>query len=102
MNLKKHLNVLLQVLTSSIERLLGVDNRRFLVTLFPVALAISIYVDSLFGDFVHDDVAAIVKNPDVRGENDLAALFSNDFWGVPMSSVHSHKSYRPVTVLLFR
>jgi hypothetical protein len=32
----------------------------------------------------------------------LSRLFSDDFWGEPMSSANSHKSYRPLTVLSFR
>jgi hypothetical protein len=73
-----------------------------IATLLPTFVAILVFSNSIFGDFVHDDVAAIVRNPDVTGENNFSELFSNDFWGVPMSSVHSHKSYRPLTVLLFR
>jgi len=73
-----------------------------LCTLLPTLIAISVFSNSIFGDFVHDDLAAIVRNPDVNGDNNWTELFSNDFWGVPMSSVHSHKSYRPITVLLFR
>jgi hypothetical protein len=76
--------------------------RRYFVYLFPALLSTHVSANSLFGDFVHDDVAAIVKNPDVTGDNRLADLWSNDFWGAPMGSVHSHKSYRPITVLLFR
>ena len=32
----------------------------------------------------------------------LGNVFSNDFWGDPISSPESHKSYRPLTVLTFR
>ena len=61
------------------------------------------YVNTLYGDFVHDDIPAIVNNPDVNGKQvDVMELFSNDFWGEPMSSVTSHKSYRPLTILIFR
>ena len=72
--------------------------------------------NSLEGDFVHDDVEAVLRNPDVtgamgagggHGHRAAAAaavtdVFLNDFWGSPMSSNHSHKSYRPLTTLLFR
>ena len=60
-------------------------------------------MNTLYGDFVHDDIPAIVNNPDVNGKQvDVMELFSNDFWGEPMSSVTSHKSYRPLTILIFR
>ena len=29
-------------------------------------------------------------------------MFSNDFWGHPISDPESHKSYRPLTILSFR
>ena len=67
----------------------------------PVALAVLSYSNSLFGDFVHDDIVAIVRNPDVTSSGG-GNVFLNDFWGSPMSSNLSHKSYRPVTTLLFR
>ena len=71
---------------------------------------------SLDGDFVHDDVEAVLRNPDVTsasGAGDgtilggghpraVTEVFANDFWGSPMASNRSHKSYRPLTTLLFR
>ena len=60
------------------------------------------YWNSLQGGLVHDDIFAIRDNKDVRPETPIAELFSNDFWGKPMSSNVSHKSYRPFTVLTFR
>ena len=69
---------------------------------FVVVLSILAYMNSSTGHFVHDDIPAIVNNPDVNGKNPLVQVFSNDFWGEPMASMHSHKSYRPLTILLFR
>ena len=68
----------------------------------PVVAAILCYVNSLHGDLVHDDVMALVKNPDVRGNTPVWRLLQNDFWGKPMWDNSSHKSYRPLTVLSFR
>ncbi|KAI5643540.1 hypothetical protein NE865_04342 [Phthorimaea operculella] len=67
-----------------------------------VATAVLSYVNSLNGDFVHDDIPAIVTNGDVTGRNSLKQLFLDDFWGTPMADVNSHKSYRPLTTLSFR
>ncbi|XP_060800858.1 protein O-mannosyl-transferase TMTC1 [Amyelois transitella] len=64
--------------------------------------AVLSYVNSLNGDFVHDDIPAIVTNGDVTGTNSLKQLFLDDFWGTPMADVNSHKSYRPLTTLSFR
>uniref|UniRef100_T1JMN2 Uncharacterized protein n=1 Tax=Strigamia maritima TaxID=126957 RepID=T1JMN2_STRMM len=60
------------------------------------------YINSLDGDFVHDDISAIKNNPDVMPDTNIGDLFRNDFWGRSMSDPNSHKSYRPITVLTFR
>lgn len=65
-------------------------------------IAIICYANSLNGDFVHDDVPAILLNRDVLAKNSLVNLFKNDFWGTSMSDTMSHKSYRPLTTLTFR
>ncbi|KAL1476833.1 hypothetical protein MTO96_036203 [Rhipicephalus appendiculatus] len=51
-------------------------------------VAVLCYVNSLDGDFVHDDMVAVVGNPDVTGESSRHAsssssssLWINDFWG---------------------
>ncbi|MEE6478129.1 hypothetical protein FKM82_011750 [Ascaphus truei] len=68
----------------------------------PAVLAAACFARSLFGEFVHDDVWAILNNPDSLGETPLRSVFSNDFWGKAMSDSSSHKSYRPLCVLTFR
>ncbi|XP_077542054.1 protein O-mannosyl-transferase TMTC1-like [Haemaphysalis longicornis] len=72
-------------------------------------VAVLCYLNSLDGEFVHDDMVAVVGNPDVTGEHHRprtqrapSSLWMNDFWGRPMSDPQSHKSYRPLTVLSFR
>ncbi|XP_052737312.1 protein O-mannosyl-transferase TMTC4 isoform X2 [Bicyclus anynana] len=59
------------------------------------------FLFSLHGDFVFDDSEAIVKNKDVTSKSWLDS-FSNDFWGTNIKSNHSHKSYRPLTILTYR
>ncbi len=54
------------------------------------------------GEFVWDDRAAILDNPDVLGHRSIGQLFFHDFWGQQMSSSDSHKSFRPLAVLSFR
>ncbi|XP_075583116.1 protein O-mannosyl-transferase TMTC1 [Pelecanus crispus] len=66
------------------------------------ALCALCYGNSLRGEFVHDDVWAIVNNPDVRAAAPVAAAFANDFWGKRMAENTSHKSYRPLCVLTFK
>jgi hypothetical protein len=61
-----------------------------------------LYANSLFGAFIWDDRAAVVKNRDVLGESPLSDLLLHDFWGTDITRADSHKSYRPLTVLSFR
>lgn len=60
------------------------------------------YSNSVHGELVHDDVWAIVNNPDVRPDSSFRKIFSDDFWGKPMSDNTSHKSYRPLCILTFK
>ncbi|KRZ37540.1 Transmembrane and TPR repeat-containing protein 2 [Trichinella pseudospiralis] len=65
-------------------------------------LAMLIRWNTLFADFVYDDIRAIKANMDLRPETPWKQLFTNDFWGTPLSHSGSHKSYRPLTVASFR
>uniref|UniRef100_A0A8C5CG84 dolichyl-phosphate-mannose--protein mannosyltransferase n=1 Tax=Gadus morhua TaxID=8049 RepID=A0A8C5CG84_GADMO len=67
-----------------------------------LALCALCYGNSLRGEFVHDDVWAIVNNPDVRPGASLQSVFTGDFWGKRMADNTSHKSYRPLCVLTFK
>jgi len=67
-----------------------------------VALAAAVYWNSVDGQFVHDDVVAVVNNDDVRSDTPLADILRHDFWGQWISSERSHKSYRPLCVATFR
>ena len=62
-----------------------------------------VYFNSLDLAFSFDDGSGVVKNSDIRtNETTWFNLLTNDFWGTPMSSPNSHKSYRPLTVATFR
>ncbi|KAG7204739.1 hypothetical protein KM043_005153 [Ampulex compressa] len=65
-------------------------------------VAVGCYLNALGGDFVHDDIPAVVRNKDVLAQTPLASVLTDDFWGTPMQDVNSHKSYRPLTTLTFR
>lgn len=45
---------------------------------------------------------AIKTNPDVLWSTPFLNLFKNDFWGTPIHTNSSHKSYRPLCVLTFK
>lgn len=58
---------------------------------------------TLNGTFVMDDLATIARHPYViSNASGVAELFGLDFWGTPLQSATSHKSWRPVTTLSFR
>ena len=61
-----------------------------------------IYINSLGLQFCFDDEMAILNNHDIMPTTPWSNLFYNDFWGKPMGSPDSHKSYRPLTVATFR
>jgi len=41
-------------------------------------------------------------NHDINGESSIRTIFQNDYWGRPLNSPSSHKSWRPLTVFSFR
>lgn len=73
-----------------------------LAALLAGAAAAAAYANALHGAFVMDDDVAVVKNADLRPETPWHALFRNDYWGTPLHTEDSHKSYRPLAVLTFR
>ena len=59
------------------------------------AACVLAYGNSLHGGFLFDDNYAVLDNQDVtQPAISLATLLRNDFWGQPMASPSSHKSYR--------
>ncbi|XP_048246983.1 protein O-mannosyl-transferase TMTC4-like [Haliotis rufescens] len=64
-------------------------------------LAVLCFANSRDGEFVFDDLWAIINNRDVLPETSLTAVFAHDFWGQVLDE-KSHKSYRPLTVMTYR
>ena len=61
-----------------------------------------LYLNTLSCGLAFDDKAVIADNQDLRPNVSWVNLLTNDFWGTPMSSPDSHKSYRPLTMATFR
>ena len=69
----------------------------FILTL----LTFAVYANSVHGDFVHDDMAAIVTNEDTLGKTPVWDLLRNDFWGMDIRDRwcghfhchHDHKNH---------
>lgn len=65
--------------------------------------AVTVYLNTLPNGLLFDDEGAITDNADVTNMSaPLTDLLKNDFWGTPMTSSRSHKSWRPLTVLTYR
>merc|ERR1719414_1473504 len=57
-----------------------------------------------YSEWYIDELFAVLRNADARGETPLRELLSNDFWGNPLrggAGSWTHKSYRPLSVLSF-
>ena len=70
--------------------------------LVAAVLGLLLYLNSLHCGLVYDDTAAVLRNDDIRPETPWRDLLWNDFWGTPMRTKASHKSYRPLTVATFK
>ena len=86
-------------------RVLGCMNTKMEALLYPAIafLAAFCHYPALLGDFVFDDNEAILTNNDIDPNlSSWTDVFEHDFWGNPINSSTSHKSYRPLTMLSFR
>jgi hypothetical protein len=69
-----------------------------MVAFVVAGVAIAAYSAMLGNDFTHDDKKAIINNADLRPTSGFDVLVGHDYWGTPMDSSFSHKSYRPLAV----
>ena len=60
------------------------------------------YLNTLSCGLCYDDTPGIINNPDLKPNVSWSNLLWDDFWGTPMNSSESHKSYRPLCVATFR
>ena len=81
---------------------MNIQNRILLCSAVILLCSLLPYLSSIQGQLVHDDRFAILENPDIVDNFDIRSVFTNDFWGTPIRSPKSHKSYRPLTVLTFK
>lgn len=51
------------------------------------------YYNSLYCDFVFDDISAIKDNRDLKPQTPVWNIFYNDFWGTPMHKVMQYIIY---------
>lgn len=63
--------------------------------LIVAAVAGLVYLTTLPGDMVYDDIVAVKENRDVRSYTPLVNVFKNDFWGTPIHKVCRQTGRRP-------
>ena len=89
------------------------------IAIFTYFILLLTYSPSLPGNFIHDDIPAILKNKDCHldetpkeGDSNppiliyqvflkICDIFKHDYWGKDIFMKNSHKSYRPVTTVSF-
>lgn len=73
-----------------------------LMPLLPVLCCLLYAPCVTYSEWYIDELFAVLRNEDARGETSLSQVFSNDFWGNPLwGQSWTHKSYRPLAVLSF-
>ena len=95
-----------------IQRMLHVAVHLFCIGIYLYPVLHAAYHNAYSGPTLDEMHIMSVDNKDIQGgESDdedksfgdiLYQIFSNDYWGRPMQSPSSHKSWRPLTVLSFR
>ncbi|CAK8999502.1 Protein O-mannosyl-transferase TMTC4 (Transmembrane and TPR repeat-containing protein 4) [Durusdinium trenchii] len=76
--------------------------RRVFSSLWPVLCCLLYAPCVTYSEWYIDELFAVLRNEDARGETSLTQVFSNDFWGNPLwGQSWTHKSYRPLAVLSF-
>lgn len=76
----------------------------FRPSIWTCIISILAYFDdqALHGSLVYDDAGSLKNNPVVTGTLPWTEVATRDFWGTPMETPQSHKSFRPLTTLTFR
>jgi hypothetical protein len=65
-------------------------------------ICIITYYNSIDNGFTFDDHNAIEQNGDTNLSNGYANIWMHDIWGRHLTSIESHKSYRPLLVTVYR
>jgi hypothetical protein len=74
--------------------------------IFPLVIVVIVcyvsYENALSNDFVFDDHLAIVNNKDTSPAEPFSQILQDDIWGKDMRAIDSHRSYRPLLIMIFR
>lgn len=82
------------------------QTRRLLVNVIVHLVTLAIYILPIlpYSEPTLDEMHILDDdNADINGPNtSLTTIWHNDYWGRPLTSHSSHKSWRPLSILLFR
>jgi len=76
-------------------------NKLIFISIIPFLLGILSHLTCLFADFTYDDHPAVLEHPVSRLAQPLRRALFTDYWGLDITSFHSHGSFRPVTTASF-
>ena len=72
-----------------------------LYLLIPFIAALPFFLSSTYSEWYIDELFAITRNEDARGETPIWRVFLHDFWGNNLFNGWTHKSYRPLVTLSY-
>jgi hypothetical protein len=72
-----------------------------IMTFIPFLLGALSHCTCLFAEFTYDDNPAVLEHPVSRLAQPLRRALFTDYWGLDITSFHSHGSFRPVTTASF-
>jgi protein O-mannosyl-transferase len=72
----------------------------FLITL--ALLCVGLFSNCMVNDWAFDDYLAIYNNKDVAENANYVDLWRHDIWGKSLLAHDSHRSFRPLLVVVFK
>ncbi|MBI5049030.1 MAG: tetratricopeptide repeat protein [Deltaproteobacteria bacterium] len=69
------------------------------LSLFVIFSSFAVYINSLSGDFIWDDIEQIVENPVIKDIRNIPSFFTSDLWRLVSNPTISSYYYRPFFLL---
>src|SRR4030067_3703612 len=70
-----------------------------LLCLFVIFSSLAVYINSLSGDFIWDDIEQIVDNPVIKDIRNIPSFFTSDLWRLIENPTIGSYYYRPLFLL---
>ena len=69
--------------------------------IFVFLCSLPFFLSVRYSEWYIDELFAITRNEDARGETEIWRVFTHDFWGNSLFDGWTHKSYRPLVTLSY-